>query len=96
MAVKACLNGSRRPGEHPGLPVTAAQLASAARGAADAGAFAVHVHPRRADGTQTLDPGPCGEAVAAIRAACPRLPVGLSTAAWIEPDPGRRLQLVGG
>lgn len=32
--------------------------------------------------------------MAAIRAACPGLPVGLSTAAWIEPDAGRRLELV--
>jgi uncharacterized protein (DUF849 family) len=92
--VKACLNGSRRPGEHPALPLAAAELAAAARAAADAGAFAVHVHPRRRDGSQTLDPGPCGEAVAAIRAACPGLPVGLSTAAWIEPDPVRRLELI--
>jgi len=92
--VKGCLNGSREPGAHPALPLTAAQLAAAARGAAAAGAFAVHVHPRRADGAQTLQPGPCGEAVAAIRAACPGLPVGLSTGAWIEPDPTRRLDLV--
>jgi uncharacterized protein (DUF849 family) len=93
-AVEACLNGSREPGAHPALPLTAADLAAAARGAAEAGAFAVHVHPRRADGAQTLDPLPCGEAVAAIRLACPALPVGLSTAAWIEPDPDRRLGLV--
>lgn len=93
-AVKACLNGSREPGAHPALPLTAADLAAAACAAADAGAFAVHVHPRRADGTQTLDPAPCGEAVASIRLACPGLPVGLSSAAWIEPNPDRRLSLV--
>jgi uncharacterized protein (DUF849 family) len=93
-SVKACLNGSREPGAHPALPLTAADLAAAARSAADAGAFAVHVHPRRADGAQTLGPVPCGEAIAAIRLACPGLPVGLSTAAWIEPDPDRRLGLI--
>ena len=92
--VKACLNGGRKPGSHPALPLTAAQLAAAARGARDAGAFAVHVHPRAQDGSQTLDPGPCGEAVTAIRAACPGLPVGLSTGAWMEPDPARRLELI--
>jgi uncharacterized protein (DUF849 family) len=92
--VKACLNGSRRPAEHPALPVTAAQLAADARAAMDAGVFAVHVHPRRPDGTQTLEPGPCGEAVAAIRAACPGLPISLSTAAWIEADPERRVALI--
>jgi uncharacterized protein (DUF849 family) len=93
--VKACLNGSRSRGAHPALPATAAELASAARAAGEAGAFAVHVHPRRADGTQTLEPGPCGEAVAAIRAACPGLPLGLSTAAGIEPDVERRAALIG-
>jgi uncharacterized protein (DUF849 family) len=93
-AVKACLNGSREPGAHPALPLTATDLAAAALAAAEAGAFAVHVHPRRADGAQTLDPVPCGEAIAAIRLARPGLPVGLSTAAWIEPDPDRRLGLI--
>ncbi len=77
-AVKACLNGTRPPGAHPALPLTPAELASAARGAAAAGAFAVHIHPRRADGQQTPHPAPCGEAVAAIRRANPGLPVGLS------------------
>lgn len=90
MLIKACLNGSRKPGDHPALPVTAAQLADAARRAVAAGAGALHVHPRRADGRETLDPEPCGDAVLAIRRACPGVPVGLSTAAWIEPDPGRR------
>lgn len=93
-AVKACLNGSREPGAHPALPLSAEDLATAARAASDAGAFAVHVHPRRADGAQTLDPAPCSQAIAAIRLACPGLPVGLSTAAWIEPDPDRRLSRV--
>jgi uncharacterized protein (DUF849 family) len=93
-AVEACLNGSRRPGAHPALPLTAEDLAAAARAVVDAGAFAVHVHPRRADGAATLDPVPCGQAIAAIRLACPGLPVGLSTAAWIEPDPDRRLSRV--
>ena len=92
--VKACLNGGRSAAEHPALPVTADQLATEARAAADAGAFAVHLHPRSAAGAETLDAGPCGEAISAIRAACPGLPVGLSTAAWIEPDPARRLALI--
>jgi uncharacterized protein (DUF849 family) len=32
--------------------------------------------------------------VEAVRAACPGLPVGVSTGAWIEPDPVRRLDLI--
>jgi uncharacterized protein (DUF849 family) len=92
--VKACLNGSRESGAHPALPLTAEDLAVAARAVADAGAFAVHGLPRRADGAQTLDAVPCGQAVGAIRLGCPGLSVGLSTAAWIEPDPDRRLSLI--
>jgi uncharacterized protein (DUF849 family) len=59
-----------------------------------AGAAAAHVHPRGPDGRQTLAPGPCGHAVASLRAACPGIPVGLTTGAWIEPDPARRLAMI--
>jgi uncharacterized protein (DUF849 family) len=33
-------------------------------------------------------------AVAAVRAACPGVPVGVTTLAWVEPDVARRLALV--
>lgn len=88
--IKACLNGSRKPGEHPALPLSPEQLASDAAAVVRAGARALHVHPRGADGAETLDPEPCAEALLAIRHACPGIPVGLSTAAWIVPDPTRR------
>ena len=55
MLIKACLNGSRALGEHPALPLTPAQLAAAARDAVAAGAGALHIHPRRADGSQSFD-----------------------------------------
>jgi uncharacterized protein (DUF849 family) len=87
--VKACLNGSREQGEHPALPLTAPELAADARRVVEAGAGAVHVHPRGPDGSQSLDPGPCGDAIRAIREAVPGLPVGLTTAAWIDPHPHR-------
>ncbi len=90
MAVKACLNGARTRAEHAGVPLTAAELAADAAAVRAAGAFAVHVHPRAADGSQTLDPKVCDSAVAAIRAATPGLPVGLSTSAAINPDPFAR------
>ena len=92
--LKACLNGSREVGEHPMLPVTPEQLAEAAREAVAAGAAAVHVHQRDLDGRQTFDPGACARVLRAIRGACPGVPVGLTTGAWIEPDPERRLDLV--
>jgi uncharacterized protein (DUF849 family) len=90
MAVKACLNGGRTREEHPAVPLTAAELAADSAAARRAGAFAVHVHPRDARGAQTLDARACDAAVAAIRAAVPGMPVGLSTGAAIDPDPFAR------
>ena len=94
MLVQACLNGSRDRAEHPALPVTAAELAADARRVADLGAQALHVHPRGPDGRETLEATACASAVAAIRHACPGLPVGLSTGAWIEPDLRLRLERI--
>ncbi|MDT5000007.1 MAG: hypothetical protein QOK12_2112, partial [Mycobacterium sp.] len=48
--VKACINGARTPDQHPHLPVTPDQLAAAAIEAHRAGAQAVHMHPKSADG----------------------------------------------
>ncbi len=90
MAVKACLNGGRTRAEHPAVPQTPAELAADAIATRRAGAFAVHVHPRDAGGAQTIKAAACDAAVAAIRAAAPRLPVGLSTSETIDPDPFAR------
>jgi uncharacterized protein (DUF849 family) len=92
--VKACLNGSRRRSEHPAVPITADELAAEARNAVAAGAGALHVHPRRRDESETLDPDACAEVINEIRRACPGVPVGLSTGAWIESDPSRRIALI--
>jgi uncharacterized protein (DUF849 family) len=84
------------PGEHPAVPVTPAELARAAAGAVEAGAEALHLHPRAADGRESLDVADIGAAVTAVRAACPATPVGVSTGLWIAGgDPGRRRELVG-
>ncbi|MBM3140846.1 MAG: hypothetical protein FJZ92_11740 [Chloroflexi bacterium] len=91
--IKACLNGSRRPADHPALPLTAAALAADAAAAVAAGAVAVHIHPRDDAGAQTMDPAHVDAAVRAVRAAQPGLPVGVTTGAWIEPDPARRVAL---
>jgi uncharacterized protein (DUF849 family) len=90
MRVKACLNGARTRAEHPAVPLTPAELALDAVAVRRAGAFAVHVHPRDARGFQTLDPAACDASVAAIRSAVRGLPVGLSTAEGIDPDPFAR------
>src|SRR4051794_21209444 len=94
MAVQACLNGTRTRAEHPAVPITPAELAADARAARDAGAFAVHVHPRDGAGAQPLAARHCDAAVAAIRKAVPRLPIGLSTGEFIDPDPFARAAAV--
>ncbi|CAA9558153.1 MAG: hypothetical protein AVDCRST_MAG19-1401 [uncultured Thermomicrobiales bacterium] len=87
----AALNGSRA---HPRVPRTPDELAEAARRSVDAGARVLHLHPFDARGGETLAAGPCAAALRTVRAACPRVPVSLSTAAAIEPDPRRRRELV--
>ncbi|GAA2891330.1 3-keto-5-aminohexanoate cleavage protein [Streptosporangium fragile] len=81
--LKASLNGARRPGEHPALPLSPLQLAEAAREAREAGADAVHIHPRDEAGSESLSAVHIGAAVRAVRQACPGLPVGVSTGLWI-------------
>jgi uncharacterized protein (DUF849 family) len=92
--LKACLNGPRDPDEHPALPVTVEALAADAVACVRAGAGAIHMHPRDADGRESLDVGVVDAAVRQVREAC-GVPVGVATGAWVEPDPGRRAQLVG-
>jgi uncharacterized protein (DUF849 family) len=73
------------------VPLTPSELAADAFAVRDAGAFAVHVHPRDARGAETMQARACDAAVAAIRAAVPGLPVGLSTSEAIDPDPFARV-----
>ena len=66
--VKACINGARTPDQHPNLPVTPEQLAAEAVAAHGAGAKAVHMHPKTADGVDSLLPEVVDAAVSAVRA----------------------------
>jgi uncharacterized protein (DUF849 family) len=89
--LQAALNGDR---EHPAVPRTPDELAAEGRAAVEAGARVLHLHPYDDDGLQTLDTEPCAAAIRAVRAACPGVPISLSTSAEIEPDPVRRRALV--
>jgi uncharacterized protein (DUF849 family) len=92
--LKACLNGPRQRGVHAALPLTPAEIAADAARVADAGAGAVHVHPKDDDGADTLDAARVSDVVAAVRAAVPGLPVGVTTGAWALPDPDERAAAV--
>jgi uncharacterized protein (DUF849 family) len=82
--LKACLNGGRQRDEHPAVPVTPAQLAVDAAAAVAAGAEAVHLHPRSSHGAESMNVADIGAAVAAVRAAIPGTPIGVSTGLWIS------------
>jgi uncharacterized protein (DUF849 family) len=93
--LEVCLNGQRCRDEHPAVPLTPAQLATAAAESVAAGAQAVHLHPRGGDGRESLRAGDVSAAVSAVRRACPGVPVGVSTGLWISGhDPAARLAAV--
>ncbi|MEU2338751.1 3-keto-5-aminohexanoate cleavage protein [Streptomyces sp. NPDC013172] len=93
--LQVCLNGARNRGECSSLPVTPEELAAQAERAVAAGAEDVHLHPKDADGRDSLEPGVVGEAVIAVRAAVPKhVQVGVTTGAWAVSDPLRRADLI--
>lgn len=94
--LKACINGARTPDQHPNLPVTPEQLAAEAAAAHQAGARAVHMHPKTAEGVDSLLPTEVDAAVAAVRHAVPGLPLGVTTGYWALSDARQRLRAVEG
>ena len=93
MLLQACLNGARRPDAHPLVPVDPGGLARDARAVVAVGAGALHVHVRGADGAESYAPDAVGATIEALRAAVD-VPIGVSTGAWVVPDPQARLALV--
>jgi uncharacterized protein (DUF849 family) len=91
--LKAAINGARRAGSHPALPLSVEELAEDAARCVGAGAGAIHLHPRDADRQETLAQRDVDETVRAVRAAA-GVPIGVTTGAWIEADPKRRVELV--
>ncbi len=92
--LQACLNGGRLPAEHPALPVSPDQLARDSAAVVTAGADAVHLHVKDADGADTLDAAVTERVLAAVRTAAPGVPVGVTTGAWAVPDPVERVAAV--
>ena len=96
MLLKARLNGPRRPGDHPALPVTPVELGAAAAAAVAAGAAALHVHPKDGSGADTLDAEAVAATLTAVRDAAPGTPVGVTTGAWAAVDQAARRAAVRG
>src|SRR3954451_21910978 len=95
--IQVCSNGDRPRGSHPAVPITPDELAADAAACVRAGAAAFHIHPRDAEGLETLEAEPTAAALQAVRAAVPGVPVGGTTMIGIAgDDPERRLALVRG
>ena len=94
MLLKACVNGARRPAEHPALPVTPAALAQDVARVVAAGVGAVHLHAKDNQGADTLGGAELAAVLAAVRAAAPALPIGATTGAWAVPDPCERVAAI--
>lgn len=94
MLLQACVNGARDPVEHPWLSLDEGVVADDAARAVAAGAREVHVHPKDAAGRDSLAADDVARWVAAVRRAAPRVPVGVTTGEWAEPDVERRLAAI--
>jgi uncharacterized protein (DUF849 family) len=92
--LQAALNGARPADASPHLPTTPDDLAREAAEAVAAGADAVHLHVRGADRRESLRADDVARTLAAVRAACPGTPVGISTGFWITRSHPARMELV--
>jgi uncharacterized protein (DUF849 family) len=87
MMLQACLNGNRTKSFNARVPCTADELARDALDVVKAGAHELHLHPRDADGVETLEPSHVALALDAVRLAVPSVAIGLSTH-WAIPPGG--------
>ncbi|MET8830284.1 3-keto-5-aminohexanoate cleavage protein [Streptomyces sp. NPDC004610] len=93
LPLSAALNGTRGAADGAMIPLTPDALAESAAAAVAAGATDLHVHPRTPCGRGSLSPRVLAPVLEAIRARV-RVPVGVTTGAWAEPDAAARLDRV--
>ncbi|MGW2744432.1 3-keto-5-aminohexanoate cleavage protein [Streptomyces sp. NPDC001450] len=90
---QVCLNGRRSATDGACVPLSPEDLARSAAEAVAAGATEIHVHPKTPCGHDSLSPRVLAPTLEAIRARV-RVPVGVTTGAWTDPDPAARLDRV--
>ncbi len=93
MLLQACLNGALTKADHPGVPVSPEELAREAAACVAEGASSIHLHPRDSEGRESLDVDVVDKVVEFVHKAC-GVPICVSTGGWIEPNLGRRLELI--
>ena len=91
--LQAAVNGDV---DHPAMPKTAEEIAADAAACVEAGEILLHLHAFDEHGEETLEAGPVGRMLTAVRAACPGVPINVTTFASIISDPAHRLRLVDG
>jgi uncharacterized protein (DUF849 family) len=84
--LQACLNGSRSKRDRSWCPISPDELRAEAAGAVEAGAEALHGHPRDPDGRESVAADDVDRAVTAIREVTD-VPVGVTTGTWITAEP---------
>jgi uncharacterized protein (DUF849 family) len=94
--LQCCPNGARQVGAHPALPVTPGQLTEEVAALAELGITSVHLHPRDVTGAEALAGPRIAATVAQVRSVAPQVGIGVTTAAWIQPDTEARLDLLAG
>jgi uncharacterized protein (DUF849 family) len=94
MLIKAAINGGRSKAEHPSIPVHCEEQAIAVAECLSLGAGAVHLHVRSPAGDESLDEEDVARTLQAVRIAAPNARVGVTTGAWIVPDPDLRVRMI--
>jgi uncharacterized protein (DUF849 family) len=106
--IKAAINGGRTRAEHAAVPVSPDEQAAAAVACLKAGANAVHLHVRStsSDGNlqsekESLYAEDVARTLLAVWSAAaeakiggPKAQIGITTGAWILPDPAARMKAV--
>jgi len=101
MLIKAAINGGRKKTEHRALPVSPKEQAVAAFECVKAGAGVIHLHVRDTSGDENFQSAgeslyakDLAQTLLAVLAFVPKSQIGISTGAWILPDPTARLEAV--
>ncbi len=101
MLIKAAINGGRTKAEHRAVPVSPHEQAAAVAECLNAGAGAVHLHVRYTSSDENLQSEAeslyakdVAQTLLAVLPVAPKSQIGITTGAWILPDPAARLEAV--
>src|SRR5580700_11241750 len=91
MLLQAAMNGLVTRSQHAAVPVTLEEMVADAGACVAAGAGALHIHPRNDSESESLEASVV-DTVAVTLHHAHKVPVGVTTGAWIEPDLQQRLR----